>query len=342
MKAIAQFKSLPIDNPESLVDVELPVPTPGPRDLLVKVEAISVNPVDTKVRSSPVPADAPRVLGWDVAGTVTAVGSAVSLFKPGDTVYYAGSWVRGGANSEFHIVDERIVGRKPSTLSFEQAAALPLTAITAWEALFERLGIDPRGANAQQDGTPQSILIIGGAGGVGSIAIQLASKLAGLRVLATASRPESSAWVRKLGAQHVLDHTGDLPAQLKALGLPAVDYILVLNALDQHFAAITEAIAPQGRIVSIVRNEQALPFELLFAKSASFSWELMFTRSQFETADMIEQHKLLNAVAGLVDEGQLVGTLGASFGTINAANLRRAHAALEGGRTIGKIVLAGF
>ncbi len=337
MKAIAMTLSLPITDAAALQDIELPTPTPGPRDLLVKVEAISVNPVDTKVRLAAAPsAVPPKVLGWDVAGTVQAVGSEVSLFKAGDTVYYAGSIVRDGANSELHVVDERIVGHKPASLSFKEAAALPLTAITAWEALFDRLGVK------QQGEAGKSLLIIGGAGGVGSIAIQLAARLTGLRVIATASRAASSDWVRKLGAHDVIDHSGDMPAQLKALGVAAVDYVLVLNELDQHFDAVAEAVAPQGRIISIVGNTKPLPVERLFGKSASFGFELMFTRSQFETADMIEQHRLLDAVAKLVDAGTLVTTLGESFGTINAANLRRAHAALEGKRTIGKIVLAGF
>jgi NADPH2:quinone reductase len=348
MKAIGLTHYLPISNPDSLQDIELPRPTAGPRDLLVQVAAISVNPVDHKVRSQKAPAETtPRVLGWDAAGTVLEVGADVTLFKAGDTVYYAGSVVRPGANSEFHVVDERIVGHKPASLSFEQAAALPLTAITAWEALFERLGIarlasGERASDRQSPDAGKSLLVIGGAGGVGSIAIQLAAQLAGLRVIATASREASAAWVRKLGAHEVIDHSGDMPAQLKALGLPTVDYILCLNELDQHFAAIAEAIAPQGKIVSIVRNEKPLPVELLFGKSASFAWELMFTRSQFETADMIEQHRLLEAVSRLVDAGTLSSTLGESFGSINAANLRRAHEALEGKRTIGKIVLSGF
>jgi NADPH:quinone reductase len=348
MKAIALTHSLPITDPASLQDIELPTPSAGPRDLLVKVEAISVNPVDYKVRQSAAPqAIAPKVLGWDVAGTVVAVGSEVTLFKAGDAVYYAGSIVRDGANSEFHVVDERIVGRKPATLGFKEAAALPLTAITAWEALFDRLAIKRLAADRpaiERNGgnAGKSLLIIGGAGGVGSIAIQLAAKLTGLRVIATASREASSAWVRKLGAHDVIDHSGDMPAQLKALGVPAVDYILVLNELDQHFDAVAEAIAPQGRIISIVGNTAPLPVEKLFGKSASFGFELMFTRSQFETTDMIEQHVLLDEVAALVDAGTVVTTLGESFGAINAANIRRAHAALEGKRTIGKIVLAGF
>ncbi len=323
MKAIAVVN-------DTLQDTDLPLPQAGPRDLIVKVEAISVNPVDHKMRGA-----GPQVLGWDVAGVVTSVGSEASLFKVGDQVFYAGSITRPGANSEFHAVDERIVGRKPTTLGFEQAAALPLTSITAWEALFERLAI----TKADQG---KSILIIGGAGGVGSMAIQLAKKLAHLTVVATASRPESAAWCRDLGADHIVDHNGDIPAQLAALGLPAVDFILCLNETDKHFPAMAAAIAPQGKICSIVRNEAPLATEELFAKSATLVYELMFTRSMFATSDMIEQHNLLNKVAGMIDEGVLVTTVGHSYGLINAANISRAHATLEGRRAIGKIVLSGF
>ena len=330
MKAIGVINGI-------LQDIALPAPQPGARDLVVKVEAISVNPIDCKMRGAAPDGDGPRVLGWDVAGVVTAVGVEASLFKVGDAVFYAGSLTRQGANSELHVVDERIVGRKPATLGFEQAAALPLTSITAWEALFERLGVSKKGAD---EGKP--ILIIGGAGGVGSIAIQLAKKLARLTVVATASRPESAAWCEELGADHVLDHNGDIVGQLAALGVPAVDYILCLNETDKHFAAMAAAIAPQGRICSIVRNEAPLAMEELFAKSATLVYELMFTRSMFGTADMIEQHKLLDAVAGLVDDGVLVTTVGEHHGAINAANIARAHATLEGRRAIGKIVLSGF
>lgn len=330
MKAVAVVQS-------RLQDIDLPVPTPLARDLLVKVEAISVNPVDHKVRDS-IPGDADaRVLGWDAAGVVTAVGPEVTLFKVGDPVYYAGSIVRPGANSEYHTVDERIVGRKPSTLSFEQAAALPLTSITAWEALFERLAVSLTGAHKGR-----SILIVGGAGGVGSIAIQLAKRLAGLTVIATASRPESSAWVRKLGADHVIDHNGDMAAQLEQLGLPQVNYVLCLNETDRHFPAMAQVVAPQGRICSIVLATAPLALDALFGKSASMGYELMFTRSSAGTEDMQEQHALLDKVAGLIDEGVLTTTLADSFGSINAANLARAHAALEARRTIGKIVLSGF
>ncbi len=330
MKAIAV-----IDH--TLQDIDLPLPQAGARDLLVKVAAISVNPIDHKMRGAATEDGSPRVLGWDVAGVVTAVGPSVTLFKAGDEVYYAGSLVRPGANSEYHVVDERIVGRKPSTLDFAQAAALPLTSITAWEAIYERLGVKHGGGDQGK-----TILIVGGAGGVGSIAIQLASKLARLTVIATASRPESAAWCRKLGAEHVIDHSGDMPAQLKALGIAEVDFILCLNEFDHHFPAMAEALAPQGKLCSIVKNERPLALELLFPKSATLVFELMFTRSMFETADMIEQHKLLTILAGLIDEGRITTTLGEVIGSISAANIAKAHAALEARRTIGKLVLSGF
>ncbi|MDE1184176.1 zinc-binding alcohol dehydrogenase family protein [Paraburkholderia sp.] len=338
MKAVALHRYLPIDNPESLIDVDLPTPEATGRDLLVKVEAISVNPVDTKVRA---PKDTveknPRVLGWDAAGTVVAVGPDVTLFKVGDPVFYAGSITRPGANSEFHLVDERIVGRKPASLDFTHAAALPLTAITAWEALFDRLGVSPQGEHAGR-----SVLIVGGAGGVGSIGIQLATQLAKLKVIATASRPESAKWATELGADHIVDHFGDIPAQLKQIGVDQVDYVLIFNDTDRHFPAAAAAIAPQGSICSIVENDKPVPVELLKAKSAAFHWEFMFTRSMFGTPDMIEQHKLLTEIARLVDAGTLRTTLGEDLGKIDAANLRRAHQLLEQGRAIGKLVLTGF
>ncbi len=338
MKAIALTQHLPISHPESLQDVELAQPVALGRDLLVKIEAISVNPVDTKVRGAQGPDEAaPRVLGWDAAGTVVAVGPEASLFQVGDTVYYAGSITRAGANSEFHLVDERIAGRKPASLDFAHAAALPLTSITAWEALFDRLAIRQGGADAGK-----SILIVGGAGGVGSIAIQLAKQLAGLRVVATASRAESAQWCRSLGADDIVDHNGDMPAQLQALGLANVDYVLCLSDTDPHFDAIAQVIAPQGSVCSIVSNTAPLAMEKIFAKSVKFVWEMMFTRSMFGTPDMVEQHHLLNKVGALIDGGQLRTTLGENFGKINAANLRRAHEALEARRTIGKIVLSGF
>ncbi|PUA16486.1 zinc-binding alcohol dehydrogenase family protein [Glaciimonas sp. PCH181] len=340
MKAIALTQYLPIDHPESLMDVVLPKPTPDGRDLLVEIKAIAVNPVDTKVRA---PKDkiepAPRVLGWDAAGVVTAVGPDVTRFKVGDKVFYAGDITRPGTNSEYQLVDERIVGSMPASLAFEQAAALPLTAITAWEALFDRLHVPSKPA---ADKPTQTILIIGGAGGVGSIAIQLAAKVAGLTVIATASRPESEKWVRELGAQHVVNHFGDIPAQLKDLGIANVDYVLILNDTDQHFPTAAAVVAPQGTICSIVENAAPLQIDLLKAKSAGFVWEFMFTRSMFQTPDMAEQGSLLDSVARLIDSKVLVTTMGQVLSPINAANLRLAHATLEAGHVIGKIVLKDF
>ena len=313
----------------SLVDIELPTPSPTGRDLLVKVEAVSVNPVDTKQRKTAHPA--PRVLGWDAAGTVAAVGPQVSLFKPGDAVYYAGDVTRPGCDSEFHLVDERIVGRKPKSMDFAQAAAIPLTAITAWEAYFDRMKV-VKG---------RSLLIIGGAGGVGSIGIQL-GKIAGLTVIATASRAATIAWCRELGADHVVDHRKPMRPQIEALGLKYVDYIANFNQVDEHWAAIGDLVAPQGAIVLIVGNKNPLQVDAVRAKSAAICFELMFTRPRFQTPDMIEQRKLLNQVAEWLDACKLRGTLKETLSPINAANLRKAHEKLESGTMIGKLVLKGW
>jgi len=338
MKAVAYYHSLPADHADALLDVELPTPTPGPRDLLVEVKAISVNPVDTKIRRNVAPSDGDaKVLGWDASGIVKAVGSEVSLFQPGDRVYYAGAINRAGANSELHVVDERIVGHMPKSLPFAEAAALPLTAITAWELLFERLQI----AQGNTD-LGQSLLIVGAAGGVGSILVQLARQLTGLTVIGTASRPETQAWVRELGAHHVIDHRQPLSEELKRIGIDQVTHVASLTQTDQHFAQLVEALAPQGRLALIDDPEQPLDIMQLKRKSLSLHWELMFTRSLFETADMVEQHRLLDRVAELVDAGTLRTTLGEHFGSINAANLRRAHALLESSTAKGKIVLEGF
>lgn len=338
MKAVGLLRYLPITDDEALLDVELPTPDIGARDLLVAVQAVSVNPVDCKVRApKPQLEAAPRVLGWDAAGIVKTVGSAVTLFRPGDRVYYAGSLSRPGCNAEWQAVDERIVGHMPATLDFARAAALPLTTITAWEALFDRLRIDPGGRD--RDGV---ILIIGGAGGVGSIAIQLAKRLAGLKVIATASRAETRHWVETLGADHVVDHRGDVVAQVRALGFATVDAILCASDTDQHFAAMAELIRPQGAICAIVENRAPLPMGLLKNKSASFCWEFMFTRAMYDSADMIEQHRLLDHVANCIDRGQLRTTWCETLGPIDAAHLRRAHQRLESGQTIGKLVLEGF
>jgi len=337
MKAIAFAQSLPISHADALIDIELPTPQPGEHDLLVRVHAISVNPVDTKVRANMPPAAGQhKVLGWDASGIVQAVGSAVTLFQPGDRVWYAGSLTRPGTNSELHLVDERIVGHMPATLDFAAAAALPLTAITAWELLFDRLQIAEN-----QEPSGASLLVIGAAGGVGSILVQLARQLTGVTVIGTASRPESAAWVRELGAHHVIDHTQPLAEELKRIGIESVDYIVGLNQTDHHFEQIVQAIKPQGRLALIDDPEQ-FDFRQLKRKSVSLHWEFMFTRSMFNTADMIKQHLLLERVAQLVDSGVLRSTLSEHFGVINAANLKRAHALLESHRARGKIVLEGF
>lgn len=337
MKAVAYYQSLPVSNPDSLQNIELPEPVAGARDLLVEVKAISVNPVDTKIRQnvSPENGDA-KVLGWDVAGVVKAVGSDVTLFQPGDKVYYAGSLIRPGANSELHVVDERIVGHMPKSLSFAHAAALPLTAITAWELLFERLQI------VQGKGeSGQSLLIVGAAGGVGSILTQLARQLTALKVIGTASRAETESWVRELGAHEVLDHSKPLSEELKRVGIQAVTHVASLTQTEQHLDQLVEALKPQGKL-GLIDDPKSLDVSKLKRKSLSLHWEFMYTRSLFETPDMIEQHKLLNRVAGLIDSGTLKTTVGEHFGTINASNLRRAHELLESGKAKGKIVLEGF
>lgn len=337
MKAVAYQKSLPIDQADALVDVDLEEPVPKGRDLLVEVRAVSVNPVDTKVRMRAAPpAGEWKVLGWDAAGVVRSAGSDASLFKPGDRVWYAGAINRAGSNSELQVVDERLVGRMPSSLDFASAAAMPLTALTAWEMLFDRLAIRPGKVFAGE-----SLLIIGAAGGVGSIMIQLARRLTGLTVIATASRPETQAWVRELGAHHVIDHRKSLTEELKRIGVPQANYIVSLTHTDDHFAQIVEAIAPQGKF-GLIDDPAPVDVRLLKQKSVSLHWELMFTRSLFSTADMIAQHHILNEVAEAVDGALLRTTLGEHFGTINAVNLKRAHALIEAGKARGKIVLEGF
>src|SRR5579863_4720630 len=243
MRAVGYKKSLPVDDPEALFDFETAKPEPRGRDIRVAVKAISANPVDYKVRKRAAPpAGETKILGYDAAGMVDAVGPEVTLFKPGDEVFYAGSILRQGTNSEFHLVDERIVGRKPKTLSFAQAAALPLTSITAWELLFDRLGAVP-GKSVD----PRSLLIVGGAGGVGSILIQLARRLTGLTVVATATRPESQQWCRDLGAHAVIDHGKPMQPQIEKLRGPPVALVASLTFTDQHYKAIAELMAPQGR-----------------------------------------------------------------------------------------------
>ena len=337
MKAIGYQKSLSIDHPDSLQDITLEDPHPSGRDLLVEIKAVSVNPVDAKMRMRTEPSPGSwQVLGWDAAGVVRDVGPEVKLFKPGDRVWYAGAIDRPGTNSELHLVDERIVGHMPQALDFMQAAALPLTSITAWELLFDRLEVEQGGNNGSR-----SLLIIGAAGGVGSIMVQLARTLTNLIVIGTASRPQTRAWVIDLGAHEVIDHSRPLSEELKKLGRPSVDYIVSLNSTDQHFEQIVEAIAPQGKF-ALIDDPEPIDVRLLKRKSVSLHWELMFTRSLFKTPDMIKQHQLLDRVSALVDDGTVRTTLGNYFGTINADNLKRAHQLLESGSSCGKIVLEGF
>lgn len=335
MKAIVFTQpGLPIEDPQSLYEVDLPKPTPGARDLLVEIKAIAVNPVDTKVRASR-SADQPQVLGWDAVGIVREVGNAVTLFQPGDEVFYAGAIDRPGSYSEYHLVDERIVGRKPRSLENASAAALPLTSITAWELLFDRLGVEQHG------GKGQSLLIIGAAGGVGSILVQLARQLTQLTVIGTASRPQTQQWVSELGAHHVIDHTVSIPQQLAELKLEPVDYVISLTHTDTYLAQLVEVLRPQGKL-ALIDDPVQLDVVPLKRKSLSLHWELMFTRSLYTTEDMIKQHQLLERVSALVDEGVLKTTVGEHFGAINADNLRRAHALLESGKARGKVVLEGF
>jgi zinc-binding alcohol dehydrogenase family protein len=337
MKAIGYRIVQPITAEDALVEVELPVPHPGPNDLRVAVQAVSVNPVDVKLRGSAAPAQGEvRILGFDAAGVVEAIGSDVTLFKAGDEVFYAGAIDRPGTNSELRLVDERIVGRKPKTLTFSQSAALPLTSITAWELLFDRLSV-PYGTKAQ-DG---ALLIINGAGGVGSILTQIARRLTGLTVVATASRPETVAWCSQMGAQHVIDHHRPFTESLRKLGIAQVEYVAGLTATDKHLPGIEAAIAPQGSL-ALIDDPRVLDIVSLKRKSVSVHWELMFTRTLYQTPDMIEQGRLLNEVADLVDAGVLRTTLTQDAGIISAANLKRVHALVESGRSIGKTVLAGF
>lgn len=337
MKAIGVYQSQPATASDCFSEIEIEKPVPTGRDLLVQVKAVSVNPVDYKVRASvKEPQTTPKILGWDAAGIVEQVGEAVTLFQAGDAVYYAGSITRPGSNSEYQLVDERIVGRKPAQ-SFEAAAALPLTTITAWEGLFERLNIIPEKTAENQAST---ILVIGGAGGVGSIAIQLAKQLAGLRVIATASRPESTAWCQKMGADALINHHESLSAALEKLAIPQVDYIFCCNDTALHWQAMATVIKPQGKICSIVEPDSPLDLNLLKNKSATFAWEFMFTKSMYGTEDMQSQHDLLNQVSQLVDQGILQSTLTENLGALSAASLAKAHAKLESGQTIGKIVLS--
>lgn len=338
MKAVALTHYLPIDDPASLVDVELPKPAPGAHDLLVRVEAVSVNPVDTKLRAPKPQVEAqPKVLGYDAAGTVESMGAEVRGFKPGDRVYYAGDVTRPGSNAEFQLVDAQLAAAMPRTLDFAAAAALPLVAITAWELLFQRMPFD-----SEQGGTGKSLLVLAGAGGVGSIAIQLARR-AGFTVIATASRPETTDWCRAMGAQHVVNHREPLAPQLAALGFPQIDATLNLADTDRYWDTLGELLAPQGHVGLIVEPKGALrigdPYK---AKCIGIHWEFMFARARFKTADMAEQGRILKRVAALVDAGELRSIQREALNPINAANLREAHRRLESGASIGKLVLTGW
>lgn len=336
MKAVGLTHYLPITDSNAFLDVELPKPTPSGRDILVAVRAVSVNPVDTKVRSAKDGVeDPPRILGWDASGVVEAAGPDATLFNVGDEVYYAGDITRSGSNAEFQLVDERIVGAKPKNLNFAEAAALPLTTITAYEAFFDRLGIDRDGNNKGQ-----SVLIIGAGGGVGSIGIQLA-KAAGLVIIATASRPETSDWVKELGANHVVNHRKPMVEQVRDLGFDHVDHIAIFNDM-RHWETAVELIRPEGGIVTIDNTDQPMPMEGMKMKAASLHWEFMFARAMHQTPDMIEQHKLLTYVAAEIDAGRIRTTLDQVLSPINAANLREAHRLIETGQAKGKIVVESF
>lgn len=337
MRAIAYTQAGPIDRADALIDRDMPDPVATGRDLLVEVRAVSVNPVDTKIRAS---ADKTgpgwRVLGFDAAGIVKAAGPDATLFRPGDAVFYAGSLLRPGTNAQLHLVDERIVGAKPGTLDWGEAAALPLTAVTAWEALFDRLDI-----RRPVPGGAPVLLVIGGAGGVGSVAVQLARKMTDLTIIATASRPETARWVQDMGAHHVVDHSKPIAPQIAALGIGAPAFIFSTTQTDRHLADCAEAIAPQGRF-ALIDDPVHFNLALLKRKSVSVHWEYMFTRPVFGTADVAAQGRILGEVAAMVDAGTLRSTLSERLSPINAANLMRAHALVESGTMRGKIVLEGW
>lgn len=341
MKAIGYKKAQPIEEAGSLVDIEIPKPKATNRDLLVKVKAISVNPVDTKIRAAVNPSgDKYKVIGWDAVGEVVGVGSEVELFNIGDRVWYAGDLNRSGCNAEYQLVDERIVGHAPSSISNAEAAALPLTTITAWELLFSRLGLTNSSNPIKKENL--RLLIVGASGGVGSILTQLAAKLTNAIVIGTASREETQKWVTELGADYVIDHRKALSTELKRIGVNTVTHVISLTHTEQHFDEIVESLEPQGKFALIDDPSSPLDIMKLKIKSISLHWEFMFTRSMFETVDMIEQHILLTKVAELIDSGTLKTTLKSTNGRINSENLKKAHANIESNKTIGKIVLEAF
>lgn len=336
MKAIGFTQHLPINDPNSLFEFEQPKPTAQGHDLLVKVAATSVNPVDIGVRKGGhTTLQHPKVIGWDAIGTVVEIGSKVTLFHVGQQVFYASSFIRPGSDSEYQLVDERIVGNAPTNLTIAQAAAMPLTSLTAWEALFEKLLIDPKDTNNRK----KTILIINGSGGVGSIATQLAH-WAGLKVIATASRPETINWVQAHGADLVVNHRKDLVQQVHQLGLKYVDYILELNDLDGHWNEMAELIKPNGRIASITENRHSINLKKLTKKRATFAWEWMYSKSYYQTDDMITQHQILNQVAQLLDQGVIQSTLTKKLSPITVDNLKKAHQLVETGHMIGKVVVS--
>jgi len=335
MKAIGYQKSLPIENELSLQDIELETPTAHGHDILVEVKAVSVNPVDFKIRQAMPAAEGEyKVIGWDATGVVKSVGENVSLFKPGDKVWYAGDITRSGSNAQLQLVDERIVGHMPSSLSYGEAAALPLTSITAWELLFDRL-------NVAKNDDSKSILVIGAAGGVGSIMVQLLKQRTKLNIIASASRAETISWLEDLGADTIVNHRNPLSEEFAAKNLSEVDYVVSLNNTEQHLPEIEKVVKPQGQF-ALIDDPETLNIVPFKNKSVSVHWELMFTRSLFKTDDMQEQHVILNNVATMIDQGQIKTTVGEHLGKINAANLRKAHQHLESQTAKGKVVLEGF
>ena len=334
MRAIGYPKAGSLNNPEALIEFEAESPVLRDHDLLVEVRGVSMNPVDVKVRAGMAPEGGPRILGFDAAGIVKEVGTTVSHFKPGDEVFYAGDLTRPGTNAELHAVDERIVGKKPKSLGFAQAAAIPLTAITAWEILFDSLGLEEGG------GRGETLLVIGGAGGVGSILIQLAKKLTDLNVVATASRPETVDWVKKMGADQVVNHRNPLDAEMTSSGI-IPRYAAALTHTEKHFPALVNLIKPRGRI-AVIDDPPTLDVLPLKLKAVSLCWEFMFARPMFGTEDLRVQGNLLNYVSELVDEGALIPTATEHFGPLTADNLRKAQAHQESGKAIGKTVLDGF
>ncbi|WP_304119235.1 zinc-binding alcohol dehydrogenase family protein [Mycolicibacterium bacteremicum] len=327
MRAVGSFDGLPVDDPKALQNIEIDVPDLRPHDVLVRVEAVSVNPVDIKRRGALQPTAEPVILGHDAAGVIEAVGPAVTTLSVGDEVWYAGDVSRPGTNADLHAVDERIVSRKPSSLSFAEAAALPLTTITAWETLFERFAL-----TAASTG---DLLVLGAAGGVGSVMIQLAKKLTGVRVIGTASRPDSREWALTMGADAVIDHH-DLAAQARDIAPAGIDYLFSPHSAG-NIDVYAEIVRPFGHITAIDEPE-GLELVVLKEKSIAWHWELMFTRALFGY-DMIAQQKLLAATADLVDRGEIATTVTSIVTGFDADGIREAHRAVESGRMIGKVVV---